>query len=455
MKNLLQLFIILSTSQFVFAQDLTIPEDIKDHVVARVDQGFNPSIAMAYIKGDEVVYFNYGNTLLENGKPVNENTIYEIGSISKVFTTILLADEVSKGKMKLSDPISKYLPSSVKVPTKNGEVITLKHLATHSSGLPRMPNNFSPQDINNPFADYTVEQLYQFLSSYNLEQEIGSLYEYSNLGMGLLGHILELHTGKSYEELVIERIAKPLEMNDTQIAFTDRMKNRLAYGYNEELERTSNWDITSLAGAGAIRSSTSDMVKFIQANITDNDSSLNKAMKLSHEIAFTDAANNMNIGLGWHYANNDKIIWHNGGTGGYRAFSGFAKNTKEGVVVLTNSAFTADAIGLKVLGQDIKLQLPEKIDYPDIVDVDEKTLETYTGEYQLAPGFTLTIRRFGNQLTAQATGQSEFEIYATSKNEFFLKVVEASITFFANETGEIKSLTLHQGGRDMPAPKIE
>ncbi len=454
MRNLYLFFIALTTLQFTFAQDLIIPADVKTHVQQRVEQGFNPSISMAYIKGDEVTYFNYGNTLLENGQPVNENTIYEIGSISKVFTTILLADEIWKGNMELIDPISKYLPETVSVPTRGEKVITLKDLATHTSGLPRMPTNFNPKDRLNPFADYTVEQLYEFLSAYKLERDIGSLYEYSNLGMGLLGHILELHTGKSYEELVVQRIAKPLGMDDTQIVFTDRMKKRLAYGYNEQLERTSNWDITSLAGAGAIRSSTSDMVKFIKANMSNSDSSLNKAMKLSHKIAFTDTTNNFNIGLAWHFANNGSITWHNGGTGGYRAFSGFNSDTNEGVVVLTNSTFTTDAIGLKVLGQDINLELPKKREFPGIVEVDEATLESYTGKYQLSPEFFITIKRVGNQLLAQATNQPEFEIFASAKNEFFLKVVEASVTFKSNENRETIGLVLHQNGRDIPGKKV-
>lgn len=454
MKNLYLFFVAIATIQLTFSQDLSIPDNVKTHIQERVDQGFNPSISLAYIKDEEVTYFNYGNTLLEKGQPVDKNTIYEIGSISKVFTTILLADEVLKGNMKLTDPISDYLPETVYVPTRDDKVITLKDLATHTSALPRMPTNFNPKDRLNPFADYNVEQLYQFLSAYKLEREIGSLYEYSNLGMGLLGHILELHTGKSYEELVIERIAKPLGMDDTQIVFTEKMKKRLAYGYNEQLERTSNWDITSLAGAGAIRSSTSDMVKFIKANMSINDSSLNKAMRLSHEIAFTDSTNNFNIGLAWHFANNGSITWHNGGTGGYRAFSGFTKSSNEGVVVLTNSTFTADAIGLKVLGQDIKLELPKKREFPEIVEVDEALLESYTGKYQLAPEFFITIKRNGNQLMAQATNQPQFELFASAKNEFFLKVVEASVTFNTNEKGEATGLVLHQGGRDMPGKKV-
>lgn len=449
------IFAILIFIQFGYAQNAEIPESIKEHIKARIDEDFNPSVALAYIEGEQVSYFNYGNTEVKTGKSVNEHTVYEIGSISKVFTTILLADEVLKGNMKLDDPISNYLPKTVSVPQYNGKQITLKDLATHTSGLPRMPDNFEPADYSNPFADYTVELLYDFLSSYELQRAIGTQYEYSNLGMGLLGHILELHTGKTYEVLIKNRITEPLGMTMTGIAFTDAMKANLALGHNEQLDVVSSWDINTLAGAGAIRSSTSDMVKFIKANIDTNDIELNKAMKLSHNIAFTDESKNFNIALAWHFGNNNSITWHNGGTGGYRAFAGFLNGANRGVVVLTNSVSSVDAIGMKLLDAPLTLELPKKVDFPDVVEVSSEVLETFVGVYQLTPEFLLTITRKDNQLFAQATGQPQFEIFPSAENKFFLKVVEASITFNKNDTGNVDSLTLHQGGQNMPAPKIE
>ena len=446
------LFTLFVCIQFTFSQNATISSEIKDHIKARVDQGFNPSIALAYIEGDEISYFNYGKTDLDNGKDVNENTVYEIGSISKVFTTILLADEVVKGNMKLTDPASKYLPKEVSVPQRNGKVITLKDLATHTSGLPRMPENISPADFNNPYIDYTAALLYDYISSYELPRDIGSQYEYSNLGMGLLGHILELHISETYENLVINRIAKPLGMNDTRILFTDSMKERLALGHNDQLEVVANWDFTTLAGAGGIRSTLNDMVKFIKANIS-TDTSLHKAMKLSHEIAFSNENQNFIIALGWHFANNNTITWHNGGTGGYSSFNGFLNN--RAVVALTNSTNSVDAIGLKLLDASIILELPTITKFPDVIEVSTEVLDSYVGKYELAPEFTITVSRKENRLFAQATGQPEFEIFPSTEVEFFLKVVEASVTFNKNEEGVIISLTLHQGGQDTPGIKIK
>lgn len=453
LRKLLYSFIILVTFT-VQSQEITLTDEVKEQIIARVNEGFNKSISVAVINGDDVNYFSYGKTQ-DGGTAVDEHTIYEIGSISKTFTCILLAEEVLAGRMALSDPISKYLPETVKVPTRNDREITLLYLATHSSGLPRMPDNFAPANMKNPFADYSVQQIYDFLNTHELTRDIGERYEYSNYGMGLLGHILELHTGLSYEELLKERISSKLGMENTAITFTDNMRKHLAIGYDGEGKITDNWDIISLAGAGGIRSSTADMVKFIQANSTIEDSQLSKAIQLTHEVAYTNDSQNFKIGLAWHYAKNGEIVWHNGGTGGYKAFSGFIEGTDEGVVVLTNETQSVDDIGIKILNDDYELKMPEKVIYPPIVDVSEDVLAQYVGRYQLAPEFVIAIRREGEQLFLQATGQPEFEIYPKSKTEFFLKVVEASITFNTNETGQLISMTLHQNGQDMEAAKID
>src|SRR5205823_14852796 len=143
-----------------------------------------------------------------------------IGSISKVFTSLLLSDMVQRGEVALTDPIAKYLPAGVKVPERGGRSITLVDLSTHTSGLPRLPSNLNPKDQSNPYADYSVEQLYQFLSSYTLPRDIGAMYEYSNLGGGLLGHVLARRAGTDYETLMVSRIAGPLNMSSTRIVLS-------------------------------------------------------------------------------------------------------------------------------------------------------------------------------------------------------------------------------------------
>lgn len=436
------------------AQQLEIPTEVKENIKARIEMNQNTGIVVGLIDGDAVTYFSYGKTSLENGTPVNEHSVFEIGSISKVFTTTLLADQILEGTMKLSDPIANYLPKEVKVPSRNGKEITLKDLATHSSGLPRMPDNFAPANPYNPFADYTVKQLYAFLSGHELKRDIGESYEYSNLGMGLLGHILEQHTNKSFEEQVKDKIANVHGMGDTRLVFTPAMEERLAKGHTQG-RATENWDIVSLAGAGGLRSTASDMVKFIQANMATGTLPIHKAMKMSHGAAYENATQNFVMGLGWHYANNGAIIWHNGATGGYSAFSGFIKGTQKGVVVLSNSNESIDDLGIKLLDSTRTLKAPKKKIVPVEISVSEEVLQTYVGKYQLTPTFSIEITRTGQQLFLQATGQQKFQIFASAQNEFFLKVVEASITFNTDDTGKVESLTLHQGGQNPVGKKVE
>jgi CubicO group peptidase (beta-lactamase class C family) len=349
MKKIILCISVISIALTGSAQQSKISIDVKEHIKSRIDNQINASIDVGYVEGDQVEYFSYGNTAIENGTTVNENTVFEIGSISKTFTAILLALKVNSGEMSLDDPVSKYLPQTVTMPTRNGEEITLQQLATHTSGLPRMPNDFEPKNPKNPYVDYTYENLYNFISNYKLTRDIGTVSEYSNLGMGLLGHVLELQSGKSYEELVIEYIANPLQMYDTRLVFTEAMKKRLAKGH-AGLSETENWDIITLGGAGGIRSTVSDMVKYIQANLNSEtiDTKLHKAMALTHKTAFKNEEQRSESGLAWD-VEGGKFLLHNGSTGGYSAMIALDKSENRGVIVLSNSNESIDPIGIKIM----------------------------------------------------------------------------------------------------------
>jgi CubicO group peptidase (beta-lactamase class C family) len=215
--------------------------------------------------------------------PLDGNSVFEIGSISKVFTATVLAELVREGRVSLDDPAQKYLPDSVHLPTRNGKQITLGNLSSQNSGLPRMPDNFHPADPMNPYADYTVQQMYDFLNGYQLTRDPGEEFEYSNLGVGLLGHILARIVGQSYERMERERVWQPLGMTHTAITFTPWMKAHLALGHSASGEVVPNWDLPTLAGAGAIRSTTNDMLKFASANLHPERGPLEKAMAFAHQ----------------------------------------------------------------------------------------------------------------------------------------------------------------------------
>jgi len=358
MRNLICLLLSIFAVESYGQKATKLPDTVVNNIEKRIAYEQSPSIVVGIIDNDGPRYFNFGNTKV-NGTPANEHTIYEIGSISKVFTATLLAQQVLDGKVKLDDPAQKYLPREVKVPQRGGKEITLAHLSDHTSGLPRMPSNFAPGNPGNPFADYTVEKLYSFLSSYTLTRDIGSSYEYSNVAQGLLGHILALNAGITYEALVTKTITSTLSMNETKISLDDNMKTNLATGYSNGMA-VENWDIPTLAGAGAIRSSTYDMLRFLGANLGLIESPLQDAMNMTHRVRH-DKAGEMRVGLGWHIAKGKfgDVIWHNGGTGGYRTFAGFVKETSTGVVVLTNSAAGADDIGFHLLHPDAPLRKPK------------------------------------------------------------------------------------------------
>lgn len=336
-----------------------LPDSLVLNIEERLKSGQSPSYAIGIIDENGPQYYLYGKKSLD-GEAIDKHTIYEIGSISKTFTAIVLAQAVLEGKMKLDDPVQKYLPEGVTMPKRSGQEITPGQLSDHTSSLPRMPTNFTPEDPLNPFADYTEDQLYEFLNTYELPRDIGSAYEYSNVAQGLLGHVLELVYDKSYEDLVIERIAAPLNMNETKVTLDDHMKSNLALGYNYGI-KAKNWDIPTLAGAGALRSSVHDMLIFLAANMGLVKTEIYPSMELTHKVRHHKAGN-ARVGLAWHInkgAEGD-VIWHNGGTGGYRTFAGFVKESGRGVVVLTNSTTGADDIGFYLLDSNAKLQIIEK-----------------------------------------------------------------------------------------------
>jgi D-alanyl-D-alanine-carboxypeptidase/D-alanyl-D-alanine-endopeptidase len=388
----------------------------------------------------------------------------EIGSVTKVFTSLLLTDAVQRKEVALTDPIAKYLPSRVHVPERNGRAITFQDLSTHTSGLPRLPTNMSPKDPSNPYADYSVDQLYEFLSSYALTRDIGQQYEYSNLGGGLLGHVLATRAGTDYETLVRTRITDPLGMTSTRITLSPELKARLAAGYGQMLQPVANWDLPTLAGAGALRSSANDLLTLLAAALGYVDSPLAPAMGSMTAVRRPTGIEGLDIALGWHIltGNGKEIVWHNGGTGGYRTFIGYDRKARVGVVVLSNAGTGAgpDDIGRHLLdpqrpllAQNSPLVTPPKTRAE--VAVDPKVFERYVGRYQFAPAVFLIVTRDGSRFFAQLTGQPALEVFPESEKEYFLKVVDAQLTFETDAQGKTTAVVLHQLGRDQRAEKIE
>ena len=343
-----------------------ITDKLKETIQSLVDNNKTiAAIVVGLVDPNGTQFYGYGNLSNANPITVDKDTIFAIGSITKVFTTILLADMVDHGLVNLDDPIEKYLPTRVKVPTFNGQKITLENLATHTSGLSEFPSshcvsNFNGTDDDNGDSiqarlffiecdkNYTFDQLYQDLSNTTLIRGPGLKFEYSTFGISLLGHILALKSGMSYDRLVEERILNVLGMNSTSIVLSDAQKSRLAIGHLNGQELPF-WNTSRpIAPAGGLHSSVADMLKFASANLGLIDTKINNAMKESHIIIHDSRlgkafSNNYTayVSLGWIIATDFgiQIVEHNGETAdGYNSFIALNTSEEKGIVIIASAS---------------------------------------------------------------------------------------------------------------------
>jgi CubicO group peptidase (beta-lactamase class C family) len=257
---------------------------------------------------------------------------------------------------KLGDPAAKYLPPRLAPPRQAGRQISLLELATHTSALPLLPSNIHPKNVANPYADYTLEMLEQFLAGYALPWEIGARYQYSAVGLGLLGHALGRRLGLTWEAAVTKRILAPLGMSSTRATLPPDLSQRMAQGHDDRGHPTPVWDIPALPAMGALRSSAHDMLTFLAANMDPSSQPLGRAMA-SAQVPRVEMDEETRVGLGWQtgHSTNRTVIWHGGGTGGFRSLIAFDPGTGLGVVVLCNSATGVDDLGFHLLDPSLPL----------------------------------------------------------------------------------------------------
>jgi CubicO group peptidase (beta-lactamase class C family) len=435
LRNFLSTVFLFATP--VVAQELPLLDaNVRSVANERVKAGAYPTLVIGVIRGDKQEVFTFGGA--------SENTIYEIGSVTKTFTALLLADAVNRGDLSLADPVEKLLPEWT-MPK-----IALVDLATQSSGLPRLPDNLLPKNIANPYADYTPAQMKEFLARYKPAQAPGESFEYSNLGFGLLGHALASHAGVSYAELLKQRITGPLAMNDTAIALSPRIKERFIAGHAADGKTADGWDFDAMAGAGAIRSTARDMLLYLRTMMNRSAGPLAKAATLAIEPRRATDSDARRIGLAWmrESRRGRDIVWHNGMTGGYASFAGFTADGERGVVVLTNISHDVADLGMLALAPEAPQPAAKEI------TLTEKAVAEYAGRYRLAPGFDLAVRAAGNHIFAAVTGQPELPLFASAADEFFYKAVDARLSFKRDANGAVTSLVLHQNGQHMPAPRV-
>lgn len=322
---------------------------VEELIQAYLEDERTHALSIGIVQDSQFSYQHYGHISGAGSAAPDNSTIYEIGSITKTFTAVVLAEMVRQGKVRYEDRIAQYLPEGV-VNWPDSLGITLLELATHTSGLPRLPDNMKWDvllNLRNPYANYQEEDLFDFLREYQPKPPAERETAYSNLGYGLLGQLLARVDGVDYETLVSRYILLALDMHSTAIDLSEDRQSRFAPGYNPRGYANPAWDLPGLAGAGALRSTTTDMLRYVQANL------FGKAPYLTTHKPRVELDDDVQVGLAWIIetlpTTGREIVWHNGGTGGFRSFAGMDKEKQVGVVVLSNTALSVDEIGKGIL----------------------------------------------------------------------------------------------------------
>jgi CubicO group peptidase (beta-lactamase class C family) len=421
------------------------------------------AVAVGLIDGAEQKVYSYGTLSHETARKASGATVFEIGPLTSLFTSVLLANMAERGEVGLRDPVSKYLPAFVRLPARNSQPIRLEHLATHTSGLPPLPDNTVSTDLDNPLAGYTVTRLYEFLGRYALTRDIGTTYAYSDLGMGLLGYALARKAGKPYEALVVERILNPLKLSHTRVKPTLSMETQAAAGHDRLRRPVSAWADTVLAGARSMRSTVMDMMAFISAHmdiipaipvaILADSIRLRAAFAAVTQPRHAAGRTGIQTGLGWQMRvneNGEEICWLSGLTGGFYGFAGFNKQQVRGVVILSSAANSLDDIGFYLLDTSASLAPPSQ----RAASVDPGTFRAYAGTYEFSPGMTVDIVVSEGKLYGQPPGQPKSELLPESPQDFYLKQEDAQITFVKDASGRVTHLLFVKDGETRPAKKI-
>lgn len=417
-----------------------------------VDAGLLVGCVVGVASGDERLVRGYGVRAVGGPKP-SASTLFEIGSVSKVFTGVLLASAVVRGEVKLDDAAQTLMPDGVELPKRDDAPVLLWHLATHTSGLPRLPD-MTGADLADPYAHFTAERLFDAASRVKLRRAPGSTYEYSNLGVGLLGALMVRKAGaESFDALLRERITGPLAMADTVVELDDKGRERFAAPHDADGGSCRAWRLAALAGAGGIRSTMDDMLRFGAAQFASGDSELDRAMGLAREKRH-DGKGGIALGLGWHIARDAETRWHNGQTGGFHAWLGVHRPSRVAVCVLANTARgEVDAFAEAILRRVCGGPAPKPLAIEKPVAVERAALARLVGEYEMSADAKFTITLDERGLAAQLTDQPSLRIHARSSTEFFYRAVEASLVFELD--GDVaKAVVLHQNGQEIRCSRI-
>jgi len=425
-----------------------------------VEKHLVDGISVGYMEGTHYGIVHLGSAS-GNEKP-NMLTLYEIGSISKVFTGLLLADAVTRGEIELDAAAEVTNAAGIRLPAHESRPIKWIDLCTHRSGLPRLAENLVATDLVNPYEKYDSKKAAEFLKEYKLPRAPGKAQEYSNFGMSVLGYLIGEKVGKSYEQLLRERIAEPLQMTDCTIALTSDQQKRLATPHSKFGSATPAWTFADMPGAGGIRMTMRDMMRFAKAQLSPPPGKLGEAIELAWKQHTAADKSGPAMGLAWMIAGDGQTRWHNGGTGGSRSALFINRELKCAVIVLCNTAVESEVdqlamqLVMKAAGQDVELESSESSDTKsDKLTIDSKLRGRLAGRYQLTPDFIFDVRDEDGHMMVGITNQPTQEVFPDSATRWSYRGVKATLEFKLPKTCPATSLVLHQNGIRQTARRIK
>ena len=409
---------------------------ILDALDEAIDSGKALSVQGGLIRGEEKVEFGFGRLEPDGDAAPDIDSAYQIGSITKVFTNLLLAEMVERGKLRYDTTVAEILGDEIEFANPDVGRITLMQLATHTSGLPRIPLNFSAVDLNDPYADYDEPQLLAALSLTRADQPLGNHQAYSNYGAGLLGYLLGRVDGSDYRHALSTHVLDPLGLDSTGMEPTGRPASPWAGG-----TVVPAWSFDALAGAGALWSTTSDLARLARVMIGTRAHDLKQDLYAGLEPV-SDIAPGLSVSPVWHIAKTAEgpVYWHNGGTHGNASFVGTRPTTEEALIVLVAGEFDPTNLALEWFGF--------RSSEPTALSVDGEV----TGDYRLAPGLSIRVFLDEEGLKAQVTGQAPASLTAIEDDWYAFDDADASLHFLRDD-GEVAALELVQNGQTTRAPK--
>jgi CubicO group peptidase (beta-lactamase class C family) len=412
---------------------------IAAQVAPYLDAEIVTGVAIGVVDGDRARVYGFGRTGNSDSAPTGD-TLFELGGVTAVYTAVLLADAIERGAVAADAPLAQLLPVGASAPVGGDVAITVEHLASHRSGLPRLPGAIAARGPSaNPHADYGEDALFRDLAAARLLAVPGEHFTYSTFGIGVLGHVLARHLGAAtsrgmkrsagataYDAALRERVLVPLGLRATSQAVPAGAGRRHAVGHDDDGKPVPFWTWSALAGAGALRSTASDQLAFVRANLAAADETskapLAAALRRSHQSIAT--VDDQQVALGW-LIDADGRRWHSGSTGGFHAFIGFDPQRDHGVVVLASTSSTMIDRLARALFAVLAGERPPPIAFPS-----PSVLAPLAGRYRIAgDASTMTVTLDGKRLRLQVEGEPARRLVPLSATEFLIEAFQAVVVF--------------------------